>query len=267
MRFLGKIYNRLFKKTTSINNHNIIDNKKIPFFLKTPLLIPNLGILILFIMILTGYRNTVFDIYVAFVCGYCIFFSVLVSRAPYVPGAFDNGVAAAMVVDLADHFLKNPLKNTSLVFLNTGCEEDAIKGITHFIKTNNLNKESTYFLNLESIGAEIPVICYAESDLWTGWPLKYDRKGYAFAKKVMEGKSDFDSINETFIPAPSDMVVVVKKGYKVLTQIASVSKTGFPEQYHQMFDVEDRLYWDTIEISRKYAIELIKRFDEEFESR
>lgn len=264
MKFLGKVYNILFKKKDSTEKHYVRDNKNLPFIFKTPMLIPNLGIIFLFLMILTGYKSTILEVYVGFVCAYCIVFSILAWISPYVPGALDNGVAAAMVVDLASYFKSNPLKNTDLIFLNTGCEEDAIKGIAHFVKNTKLEKENTYFLNLESIGASEPIICYAESDLWTGWPLNYDKDSYEFAKNIIKGDIRFKQINEGYIPAPSDMVVVVKNGYKVITMIASVSEEGFPEQYHQMFDIEENIDWSGVALSREFAIELISKFDKQF---
>lgn len=263
MRLIGKIYNKILGGKPKKKKAKI-DSDKVPFFLKTPLIISNFGIFILVITVIFNLEHTLLDIYLWGIAIYCVMFSVLVVKAGYVPGAFDNGVATAMLIELADYFNKNMLENTKLVFLNTGCEEDAIKGITYFLEDNDIDHENTYFLNFESIGAEIPVITYAEADLWTGWPMKYDKEAYEFAKKVKDSNPKFSDFHESYIPAPSDMIVAVDKHYKVVTEIASLSPEGFPEQYHQKTDTMKLLKWDSINLSKEYAIELIEKFDAEF---
>ncbi len=264
MKSIGKAYNALFKTKKQENKTSRLDSDKLPFFLKTPVILPNLGIVLLFVTLLTGYRNIGLDIFILFVCAYCISFPLIVWRAPFVPGAFDNGVAAAMVVSLAKYFVNNRPENINVIFLNTGCEENSVKGINDFLKKNSIEKETTYFLNLESIGADKPVICYAESELWTGWPMKYDKEAYKLASDLIKEDSRFARFEETYIPAPSDMIVVVEEGYKVITQIASLSKKGFPEHYHQMSDVEENIDWDSVNLCFEFAKELVIKFDRNF---
>ncbi len=70
------------------------------------------------------------------------------------PGAYDNAAAVGILVELARFYKTNPINNIDLQFLSTSSEELNLGGAVHFIQNhkNDLDKNSTYFINLDLIG-------------------------------------------------------------------------------------------------------------------
>ncbi len=72
------------------------------------------------------------------------------------PGAYDNAAAIGVIIELARYFNSNPVSNIDFIFLNTSSEELNLGGAKYFIQNhkNELDKKSTFFINLDLIGGE-----------------------------------------------------------------------------------------------------------------
>jgi hypothetical protein len=72
-----------------------------------------------------------------------------------VPGANDNGTSVVSLLALAKRFLAEPPAGARLILLSTGSEESFSEGMKAFGERHfpSLEKESTFFLCLESIGS------------------------------------------------------------------------------------------------------------------
>ncbi|MFX1326534.1 MAG: M28 family metallopeptidase [Promethearchaeota archaeon] len=72
------------------------------------------------------------------------------------PGAYDNAAAVGVIIELSKYFRNNPLDNLDFLFLCTSSEELNLAGAINFIQKhkNELEKNSTYFINLDPIGGQ-----------------------------------------------------------------------------------------------------------------
>lgn len=76
----------------------------------------------------------------------------MMGKNTYFPGANDNASGIAMVMTLANYFIKNPSKY-SLVFLCLASEEVGLKGAEYFYNNMPIAKENIKFLiNLDLVG-------------------------------------------------------------------------------------------------------------------
>jgi peptidase M28-like protein len=82
------------------------------------------------------------------------FMLVDVALSDVVPGANDNASGVATVLSLADELDASPPENLDVGVLLTGGEECLMEGMRAFVREHGkeLDRETTYFLNLDSVG-------------------------------------------------------------------------------------------------------------------
>ncbi len=182
-----------------------------------------------------------------------------VAFSPYVPGAFDNGSGASVAMSLASYFSGKKLKNTDLYILNSGSEETIYKGVAEFAKKLNLDKKSTYFINLDGVGADKPYLIRGEAFL-RGGVLYYDKELYAAARSLLKLKK-YSLFEESILPMATDARTLVEKKYRVVCTLCSTYNDGNVKQYHQMDDTIEKINFKTLVLCRDFAADLIMRLD------
>jgi hypothetical protein len=73
----------------------------------------------------------------------------------YINGANDNGTGVALVMALADHFARAPVPGTRFIFLLTGAEETGTRGMKQFMRECRLDRDRTWFINLDNLGGGV----------------------------------------------------------------------------------------------------------------
>ncbi|GMV93612.1 MAG: M28 family peptidase [Candidatus Hydrogenedentes bacterium] len=71
----------------------------------------------------------------------------------FVRGAADNASGVAVLLGLAERLTEDPIPNADVWFVATGSKETWLSGIRQFMNTHTLDKETTYFLNVDRVGA------------------------------------------------------------------------------------------------------------------
>lgn len=71
----------------------------------------------------------------------------------HINGANDNGSGVALLLALAERWAKEPLTGVEPIFLLTGAEEVGTRGMKHFVRHCGLDPASTFFINLDNLGA------------------------------------------------------------------------------------------------------------------
>jgi hypothetical protein len=85
-----------------------------------------------------------------------------------VPGANDNLSGVAVLVALAEALRDRPLSGLRVILLSAGAEEALQEGIRGFARRHfpNLDRDTTWFLNLDTVGSGNLVLLDAEGPLW-----------------------------------------------------------------------------------------------------
>lgn len=73
------------------------------------------------------------------------------------PGAADNACGAAIVIELARIFAKEPLSNVCLSFLLTGAEEYCLAGAFNHVKQQGVSVPERKFINIDGVGQQVPI--------------------------------------------------------------------------------------------------------------
>ncbi|MFX1463249.1 MAG: M28 family metallopeptidase [Promethearchaeota archaeon] len=129
------------------------------------------------------------------------------------PGAYDNAAAVGVIVELSKYFRNNSLDNIDFLFLCTSSEELNLGGATNFIQKhkNELEKNSTYFINLDPIGGQDFI------RLITSYGIPRRSSSKKLTKLFLDSANELNiKIKDIYLPtgAWSDYMPIVQAGFE-----------------------------------------------------
>jgi hypothetical protein len=164
-------------------------------------------------------------------------------RSPVVPGANDNLTAVGCLVALAEMLRERPAEGLRVWLVSAGAEETLQDGIRAFMRSHRdeLAPESTYFLNLDTVGSPRLVLLEGEGPVWME---HFDER---FRDRV------FGLAERHGLPlergfrarASTDAVIPHRHGYP-MASISSVNDYHYLTHYHLPSDLPENLHWDTV---------------------
>jgi hypothetical protein len=175
-----------------------------------------------------------------------------------VDGANDNlsGVAASM--SLAKALAAHPPRNTRVILLFPGTEEGFQEGMrAWFLRhRNELPKESTFFINHETVGSPELALLEGEGMLGiTDYPKDF--------KDFVQGVADDLGIflwRELRTRNASDSLIPLRAGYKAALFV-SCDEWKAPTNYHWYTDTAENVNYGTVADMARLSLELTRRLD------
>ena len=79
-----------------------------------------------------------------------LFLNVLM--AEYERGANDNASGVAALISLAERLARNPIEHADVCLVATGSNRTWMSGTRHFLATHKPDRETTYVINIDSVG-------------------------------------------------------------------------------------------------------------------
>jgi acetylornithine deacetylase/succinyl-diaminopimelate desuccinylase-like protein len=167
-----------------------------------------------------------------------------IGRHKAVPGANDNLTGVAVLVALSDRLRERPPRGLRVILVSAGAEETLQEGIRGFAEKHfgELPKESTYFLNIDSVGC-------AELTLLEG-------EGPFAMREYTEDFKDLiaRAAERAGVPlrrgmrarTSTDGTVPLRAGYPTAT-LVSVNEFKSIDNYHWPTDVPDNVNLLTVE--------------------
>lgn len=74
-------------------------------------------------------------------------------QGDYVRGANDNASGAAVLLHLAEQFASKPIENADVWMVATGSNYAWMNGARHFVNSHEIDRDSTFFLNIDGVGS------------------------------------------------------------------------------------------------------------------
>ena len=166
-------------------------------------------------------------------------------------GAVDNASGVAAMLALARRLHANPLEQTEVLLLATGSKAAGLNGIHHFLRHQDLDRELTYFLNLDQVGAGRLGYSRGEGMLHV---FRSSREWLDLAKRIAPA---FRALPFTLTAVPSDMLVPLARGYKTVS-IMGVNEHGVPMFWNSADDAMAKVNAEQIERAADFAEALIR---------
>jgi hypothetical protein len=168
-----------------------------------------------------------------------------VARSPIVPGANDNLSAVAALVALAERFTAQRPDGLRILLVSCGAEEVLQGGIYAFAQRHfpTLDRRSTWFLNLDTIGSPELLLVEGEGPFWMedycdpSFRDLIQRAAEALGPPLRRGVRS---------RASTDAVIPSRWGYPTATIASWEPDTKLLSNYHLMSDVPANLDFDTV---------------------
>jgi hypothetical protein len=175
-----------------------------------------------------------------------------------VPGANDNGTAVVSLLALAERLIEEPPENLRVILLSVGSEESFSEGIKAFGERHfdELPRESTFFLCLESIGSPHLLVLRGEGFLKMR---EYPPRSLALMDGLAEdlGIPLFPNLR---LRSGTDGLESLAAGYETAV-LCSCTDLKQPANYHWWHDLAENVDFDTVADGIRLSEAAIRRLD------
>jgi aminopeptidase YwaD len=145
------------------------------------------------------------------------------------PGANDNASGTAMLIDLADHYARNP-SPYSVAFMAFAAEEAGIVGSKHYTEQPLFPLQNIRFLvNLDLMGAGEEGITVVNGSVFN--------EEFSLIKKINARNNHLAAINERGKAANSDHYYFTEKGVPSFF----IYTLGGSKAYHDIYDTPEKI--------------------------
>lgn len=168
-----------------------------------------------------------------------------VARSPIVPGANDNLSAVAALVALAERLRARAPRGLRVLLVSCGAEEVIQGGIYGFARRHfpRLDRERTWFLNLDTIGSPELVLVEGEGPLRME---EYCDPGFRDLIAAVAARIGRPLRRGIRPRVSTDAVLPSRAGYPTATFASWDPATKLPSNYHLMSDTPENLCFDTV---------------------
>ena len=243
-------------------------SQKMPVLLNNPLSLPNTAAVLLIPLLLLhlfGLSGTVMSLVMLIPALVLAATTALVIQwgvSPFVPGASDNASGVAALLWLMRYFKAHPLERTELIFLFSGSEEVGLLGSAAFLAAHGekLDRESTTFLCIDTLGNKDPVVLREESSLFFTHH-RYPADLLKICRDLAQS-SLHKGVRQISLPVPTDATAFLERRYRGVTLI-STDPDDFARNYHLPTDTPENVDIGTVVRCTSFARDLVRRMDQE----
>ncbi len=183
---------------------------------------------------------------------------MLVGGVP-VAGANDDASGVAVVLAVAEALRKARAENLETWILFTGAKEAGLTGMSAFLTENQFDPDTTYFINVDSVGAGYVRYTFEEG-------LFLPRRSSPVLGRIAgniarkEPKWQIEpAVNKLL---PTDQLVALARGYQAIG-VTARDADGLIPHWHQTTDTIDQIDSKTTETTTEFILAMIRRLDEE----
>jgi hypothetical protein len=179
--------------------------------------------------------------------------------SPFTRGANDNASGAGVVLSLAHRLKENPLTNTAVWIVLTGCEEVGCYGADAFAKGHGNELGNTIWIAVDLVGGAgaDPTYITRETFLLT---TRSDPELITLAESVVKDFPELEARPHAASGAYSEGVIGSKNGFRVLT-LVSFRPDGFVPEWHRITDNVENIDPALVERNEAFLWEILHAID------
>mgnify|MGYP000215213648 CR=1 FL=1 len=183
---------------------------------------------------------------------------VQANSTPFTKGANDNASAVGMVLGLANEFKHNPLENTRLYCVITGCEEVQHYGAIDFFKRHRQEMKDPRGIVFELVGCEGPAWCVKEGIII---PFHANPQLVKLAEEISQRHPDWQAYPTKIKGGNSEMSDCIRFHVPAIT-LFGLDRKGKAPNWHQEGDTFDKIKPAVIQQFYTLAREMIQQIDQ-----
>jgi hypothetical protein len=187
------------------------------------------------------------------------FTGVTADLGPYSPGANDNASAMGTILSLAERLKSQPLQNTEVWLVFTGCEETGCDGMLTLLKEHGEKLKQALFVDFELVGM---------GDSLSYITVEGNLRRRHIAPEV---QALVQEVGEQYglHPAAAPLVgasteggTLWEFGYQAVCFSAHYRGSPILPEWHRLTDTPGKIQLSTLEMVHKMAWDLLQRFDQ-----
>lgn len=188
-------------------------------------------------------------------------FTLQPDYSPFVRGANDNASGAAAVLRLAERLKAEPLSQTAVYLVNTGCEEVGCFGVIDFIHRHRAGEAAgASYLVLDNIAGRGSDVNYVLDETLL-LPVASDADLLKVAEKVAQANPEIGAKPWHYQGLTSELAVATAHGAKALGLLNFDPKTGMPPNFHTRRDNMTNIDGAVLERSEAFVWAILKEID------
>ncbi len=185
--------------------------------------------------------------------------TVQADLTPYTPGANDNASGAALVLTLAERLKDEPLANTEVWAVNSGCEEVGCYGAIAFLREHREELKGAHFITLDTVAGPGSGPCYLTREGMTR-PSRSDPGLVALAGQIAADRPELGAYSKVMPLGFTEGAIGIKNGMPSLTFVNLRPDSVLP-YWHRPDDVFENVDADVLARTQAFVWELLQRID------
>jgi len=176
---------------------------------------------------------------------------------PFSAGANDNATAAGLILTLAQQILNEPLQNTRVWLVCTGCEEVQHYGAIDFFRQHTSELRKPVAVVFEMLGCAGPSWSTKESIII---PFRSDRRLVQLAEEISEAHPHLGAYPSQIKGGNSEMADALRASIPAITLTGMGPKGELP-YWHQTADTYDKMDPEVMARAYEFTWEYITAID------
>ena len=177
----------------------------------------------------------------------------------YTPGANDNASGAALILTLAERLKEEPLANTEVWAVNSGCEEVGCYGAAAFLREHREELKEAYFIALDTVAGPGSGPCYITREGMTR-PYRSDPGLLAMADQIAADRPELGGYSKVMSLGFTEGAIGIKNGLPSLTFV-NLRPDGVLPYWHRPDDIFEHVDAHVLTRTQAYVWELLQRID------
>jgi hypothetical protein len=178
-------------------------------------------------------------------------------RTPFSAGANDNASSAGLLLALAQHFQNEPLQNTRVWLVCTGCEEVQHYGAIDFFRRHTSKLKNPVAVVFEMLGCAGPSWLTKEGIII---PFQSDRKLVQMAEQIAEAHPHLGAYASQIKGGNTEMADALRVGIPAIT-LNGMGPKGEMPYWHQVEDTYDKMDPEVMARTYEFTWEYIRAID------
>ena len=187
-----------------------------------------------------------------------LYVAVRDERQPHIEGANDNATAVSILLGAAQALKDQPLNNTEVTLLFTGCEEVGCTGMTAYLKQFKPEPANSVWFDIEMVGTGR--LCYATqhgvSHLTAYTP---DPAIVKVAEQTAQAYPELDVIGKEMLIV-EEVAVLHNERYPAIC-LAGYNAQGYLPNWHRVSDTLENIEPATLERAAHYTWAFMQTLD------
>ena len=185
--------------------------------------------------------------------------SIQADMTPYTHGANDNATGAAVVLALAERLKDEPLANTEVWALNSGCEEVGLYGADAFVREYREKLASACFIPLDSVGGPGTGPCFITREGMVK-PYRSDPGLLALCREVAAQRPELGAHPSVMKLGYTEGAIGIRNGLRTVSFV-NLTPAGELPHWHRPTDVYENVDPDVLARTGEFLWELLQRID------